>query len=384
MTDADTAAAQPLGPTQDIVLPGGLVVRVQGALGSHRSALERTVGRLAVADPDRIVSDLQIRFVEGLTPAGTLRLIGEDAGVDADGTFYVVRMDGDRRRLVAVSLDPREPIIACDAALTNVPHLVPILNAIAVTRGILPLHAAAAVVHGIGLAVAGWSKGGKTEALLAMHAAGGIPIADEWCYVDPSSRIGHGLPGPIRLTAEHMRQLAQLAQLDRRASNLRVHLAGRAARAYGSVNPRTWRRLRGLSWIHRLMPLVEERSGFEADVAQAFGGPYAAQRLDRVVMVAASERRETIVRRLDATEAVERMVAAHMHHRMGLQALGQQHGFALPGIATILDDLEGHERDLLRATIGDGPVALIDHPHPAPIAELQEAILSIVHDASGS
>ena len=58
----------------------------------------------------------------------------------------------------------------------------------------------------MGTLVTGWSKGGKTELLMAAAGAGARYIGDEWVYLTTDGRM-HGIPEPIRLWDWHLRQL---------------------------------------------------------------------------------------------------------------------------------------------------------------------------------
>jgi len=369
-----------MGSAEDFLLPGQLVLRLIDADDRHRSAIRGLLGIDPIpAGPSD--ADLTVRFVPAIRPARTLRLLGQDAATDGE-RFFVVRSVGGERCLIDMPLAElgHRMVITCDAAIASVPQLVPLLNATALVRGILPLHASAAVLGGRGIAAAGWSKGGKTEALLAMHAAGGTPIADEWCYVDPASRVGQGLMAPIRLSDDHLRQLGELRNLMTVARRTRMTSAGAVGRAYAAIDGRAWKRAAAARWIHRFVPLVEGQRSADLDPRAVFGRAYEAHRLDRIALVVATEHGRTAVRNIPASDATESMVAAHMHHRLGLDATVRTFRFAFPAAKTKLDRLEEVERSLLLDVFGTRPVSVVEHPHPVPIAELRDALVRIAAD----
>ena len=94
-----------------------------------------------------------------------------------------------------------------------VPHLLAIINLTALTKGVLPLHATAfstaSAAGSMGVLVAGWSKGGKTETLLACMSEGARYVGDEWVFLTPDGRM-HGLPEPIRLWSWQLEQMPAL------------------------------------------------------------------------------------------------------------------------------------------------------------------------------
>ena len=81
--------------------------------------------------------------------------------------------------------------------LPAIPLLVPIVNLTALANGALPLHASAFVHRGTGVVATGWSKGGKTEALLAFSANGARYVGDEWVYVAADGSRVSGIPSPF-------------------------------------------------------------------------------------------------------------------------------------------------------------------------------------------
>ncbi len=89
--------------------------------------------------------------------------------------------------------------IVCATGLPAVPLLIPILNLTALNRGILPLHASAFRYQDVGVLTTGWSKGGKTETLLAFMDRGANYIGDEWVYISDDGRHMTGIPEPIRV-----------------------------------------------------------------------------------------------------------------------------------------------------------------------------------------
>jgi hypothetical protein len=365
----------------DFSLPGGILLRVVDASERHLAALDRQLG-IAPGSMRDGRAHLTIRFVDNLTVPEPIRWLGDDAAATSAG-FHLVRVVGGRRRLVSLPLDQLGAgmTMTCDSAITDVPQLVPLVNVTALANGVLPLHASAAAREGTGLAAAGWSKGGKTEALLALWSAGWTPVADEWCYIEPGG-VGMGIPGPVRIQDDHLRQMNILHRHRSTGELARLAVAGALVRAYGHVSPRRWSRARPLHTIHRLVPFVDALRHVDVTASDLFGRPpYRPHRIDRIVLVASVDQPQTVVRSITAAEAVDAMVAAHMHHRLGLLATYRMFRFATPDRpSAVLEDLEKLERRLLAKHVGSTDISIIDHPHPAPIGALQRALLSAVAD----
>ena len=166
--------------------------------------------------------DIVIRFVDRIEHASRLRYLGaRDAGWTDDG-FFVLRS---RKQPVVVRL-PMDRIggtceIVAERGVPAIPFLIAVLNLTVLGNGALPLHAAAFELDGVGTLVTGWSKGGKTELLMAAVGAGARYIGDEWVYLTTDGTM-RGIPEPIRLWDWHLDQLpsarARLGLGDRASS----------------------------------------------------------------------------------------------------------------------------------------------------------------------
>jgi hypothetical protein len=217
-------------------------VRVVDGDDSDVAAVARQLGpipRTLTRPPD-----VTIRFVDRLVPNSRLHYLGaRDAGWADDG-FYILKS---RKKPAMVRL-PVERIgepceVVCERGLPAVPFLIAMLNLAVLANGALPIHAAAFELDGCGVLVTGWSKGGKTELLMAATRAGARYIGDEWVYLTADGSM-FGIPEPIRLWDWHLDQLPEVRARLGRADRLklrtlplagRLHAAPRRSRARATV-----------------------------------------------------------------------------------------------------------------------------------------------------
>src|SRR4029078_985479 len=98
-----------------------------------------------------------------------------------DDSFFVLKSKKPPvvLRIPMQDVGGRSEILA-EHGVPAVPFLIAILNLTALRNGALPLHAAEFELDGVGTLVTGWSKGGKTELLMAAARAGARYIGDEW------------------------------------------------------------------------------------------------------------------------------------------------------------------------------------------------------------
>src|SRR5690606_21859517 len=195
--------------TTDYDLHGVVGIRLVDAAPGDVAAVNRQLG--PIQQPLDRQPDLAIRFVDRLSLAAPVRYIGvNDAGF-TDDAFLVLRSKHKAQArvqipLAQVGVQPAE--IVCERGLPAVPLLIAMINLVALGKGVLPMHASAFSYQGQGILTTGWSKGGKTETLLAFMARGADYIGDEWVYISPQGRI-FGIPEPIRVWDWHMADLPQ-------------------------------------------------------------------------------------------------------------------------------------------------------------------------------
>jgi hypothetical protein len=358
----------------DFDLHGLVGVRLVDAAAPEAAAVGRQLG-LPPTALDR-KPDIIVRFVDRLQQRGRVRFLGLDEAGFTDDGFLLLRGPRKSRVRVQLPLDRigRECEIVCERGVVAVPMLIPFVNFAALGHGALPLHASSFVNRGKGVVVTGWTKGGKTEALLAFMANGARYVGDEWVYLLPSGDRVVGLPEPIRLWDWHLRQLpgyrANLTSGERRRLGaLRMLEAGERALAR-----RRGRLSRGVS---RLRPLVERQLHVDADPAALFAessialeGPF-----DRLFFVVSHAVDEVRVEPADPSEVARRMVFSLEYERLDLRAAYLQFRFAFPDVANeLLERSEQVQRDALARLLAGKETYAVHHPYPVDLAELYEAM----------
>jgi hypothetical protein len=264
-----------------------------------------------------------------------------------------------------------------------VPLLIAIVNLTALAHGFVPLHASAFTFEGRGILVTGWSKGGKTEALLAFMQRGAEYLGDEWIYLDPERGRMFGIPQPIRLWDWHLRQLptyrqglgggarARLAAIAFLLSTL--DHAGRTA-PRGSAAHRTCERFREI--VHR-------QAHVDAAPEALFGtlGPLAAP-LDRVVLVASDEAAGITVEPMDPVRLARRMEFSVRYEFAPLLTHYDMFRFAFPDSENPwIESIPERLGPLLARALAGKPTFAVRHPYPFELAALFEAMRPCVAGA---
>lgn len=333
-------------------------------VGRQLGELRRPLGR----EPDIV-----LRFVDRLPLRGRLRYLGLDDAAFTDDAFLVLRSRHKAPARVQLPLDRvgGQIEIVCERGLPAVPLLIPILNLTVLANGVLPLHASAFLHEGVGVVTTGWSKGGKTEALLAFAAHGASYVGDEWVYVAAGGSRVHGIPEPVRLWDWHLRQLPHVRERIGRGNRLRVALLARGADAASGV-----RRPRGLGRLaRRALPLLERQLGADVPPELVFAAAADGVPFDRLFLMVSHDAPEITVEDVDPVEVADRMEHSLQYERASLTAYYRKFRFAFPGVTSpVLEEADERERTLLRQIFEGKPAWAVGHPYPVSLEDLYAAM----------
>lgn len=371
-------AQEPVTGGRDFDLHGIVGIRLVDAQPGDVATVLRQLGPLQ-RDFDR-TPDLTIRFVDRCIDEADhppLTYAGMGEGAFDDEAFYLLRGRGQVTARAMIPFDRiGQPLeIICERRMPAVPHLLTLINLTALTKGVLPLHASAFTAGDTGVLVTGWSKGGKTEALLGCMGEGAAYVGDEWVYLTDDGRM-LGLPEPIRLWSWQLQQLPHLLRARPLADRARLRAWAAAAAAMARVSrsrlPRT-----GL--LERCRPVVGRQAYLQIPPVDLFG-PDAVTlegRLDAVVLVASGESPRTDVIPVEAADIAGRMAASLSAERAMFLEHYQQFRYAFPDRGSdVVDKAEQLELALLHALLHDTPAAMVVHPYPCRIDDLGRTVLA--------
>jgi hypothetical protein len=361
----------------DYDLHGLAGIRLLGAGPREAAAVDRQLGPIRA--PLEREPDIVVRFVDALDVSGPVRLLGLQEAGYSDDAFLILRSRHKARARVALPLQDAggRCEIVCERGLPAVPLLIQVLNLTVLSAGALPLHASAVVADGCGLVVTGWSKGGKTEAVLAFTARGARFVGDEWVYVEPGGTTVHGIPEPLRLWDWQLRQLpdvrARVGAGDRlRLELLRVAEAGARRAARGRRMRHAAERAGAFAARLRHADVAPER--LLRGGAVALSGPF-----DRLFLIGSWERPDIVARPIEPGEVARRMAASLHYERGPLLDAYAQFRFAFPERRNPrIEAAAERERELLGRVFAGKPAYLVQHPYPVDLAELYRVMASVL------
>jgi hypothetical protein len=326
--------------------------------GAPPADLERVAGQLGA---ERVTADepadLHLRFGP-LTP-GPRRLFGAgEYAADEDG---LVLLRGSQKRAIEVGIPfdrlGEQPTLRCAPGSSPIPLLVPLVNLITLSKGVLPLHAAAFDLDGLGVLVTGWSKSGKTETLLAFAGQGARYLGDEWVYLHPGGRMS-ALPEPMRIWSWHLDELGHRAPrlpLRTRAGLAALGFVTAGGSAIDERLPGSLRRARFLAAKQRNVRLPPEQLLPVADEG----------RLDVVVLTESHDRDQITVEPIDVDEVASRVATMLPVERAPLLEAYDVYRYAFPGRrSALIDTAPERERAMLSERLAGRAALLVRHPYP--------------------
>lgn len=368
-----TAIKEPTQREVDFDLHGLVGIRLAGASPLDVAAVSRQLGPLrSTLDRD---PDIVIGFVDRLETTSPVRYLGLDEAGFTEDAFVILRSKhkAPARVEIAFSQIGERTLITCERGLPAVPLLIPIMNLTMLAKGVLPLHASAFLYQDVGVVATGWSKGGKTEALLAFMTHGAQYVGDEWIYVPPDGARVYGIPEPIRLWSWQLQQLPHYESLVGRRARARLRAIDLVLAAERSARGR---RSGPLSALPRIAALVRSQHFVDIAPERLFGrvGTQAVP-FERLFLVMSSEAGEVTVEPIDPLEVADRMAFSLQHERLDLMTAYLKFRFAFPNDANPLIERAGElERELLESVLAGKRAYLVRHPYPVSIDALYDAM----------
>ncbi len=347
-------------------LHGTVGIRLIDPAPADVAAVDRQLG--PIRGPLPAGPSITVRFVDRL-PTGQLSLAGvRESGWSAD-QFLVLRSAHKVPARVVIPIDQvgESLEMIAERGLPAVPLLVPILNLAALHAGVLPLHAAGLVHHGRGIVVTGWSKGGKTETLLAFLRQGASYVGDEWLYLKPDGTM-HGIPEPIRLWRWHLQRLRDVARRVPTADRLRMSALA-SLRAIASTAPTS------VPLARRVRHAVDGQLYVDLAIKRLGVPTQAAARVDLVCFVESHTASGVEVDAMEGAEVAARMAHSLAYERRELLGRAYEYRYAFPHRPQVGIETAGQvEADLLTRLVAPLPALRLRHPYPVNIESLFDAL----------
>ena len=364
----------------DFDLHGIVGIRLINAGPSDLAAVKRQLGPIQstlTRDPDIV-----IRFVDRIQMSSPVRYIGvEDAGF-TDDAFLILRGKHQARVKVQIPFDQigsRQCEIVCESGVPAVPLLIGIINLTALSKGVLPLHASALLYNGKGILITGWSKGGKTETLLAFAANGAQYVGDEWIYFSTDGQRMYGIPEPTRVWYWHLQEMARHKAMVNRKDLLRLQALNSFAKALERLESSPLGRRAGyLQVLKRFTALVKRQLYVHIPPEKLFGqkADGIEARLEKIFFMVSRDKPDLTVQQIAAEEIAERIVFSLQEEQMDFMSYYFKYRFAFPERSnSLIDRTEEMQRKLVLKALAGKEAYAVYHPYPFSFASLFDVLL---------
>ncbi len=326
-------------------------------------------------------ADIIIRLVDRLERAEPVRYLNIDEIGYTNDAFLILRGKQKTKARVEMPFDQigSNCEIRCERGLAAIPLLIAVVNFTMLAKGALPIHASAFEYQGKGVLATGWSKGGKTELLLAFMSHGAHYIGDEWVYLTPDGKEMFGIPEPIRLWDWHLQQLPEYQARLSRGERRRLRAVRWSVRLTGGVWNRWLGRLTG-----RARALLKHQLHVDVSPERLFRQPAdsGSSRLAKVFFVNSHDAPEIMVGPVDPQEIASRMLFSLQYEQMPFSSSYLAYRFAFPersnGWLAAAPELQ---RQRLEQFLRRQESYFVAHPYPVDISALYEAVCPYIEQA---
>jgi len=362
----------------DYDLHGLVGVRLINPSPHDAAAVARQLGpmRAALQRPP----DITIRFVDRLELSSPMRLLGlDDTGFTDDG-FFVLRSRHKASTKVKIAFDQigsRHCEVICETGVSAVPLLIAIVNMTFLSKGAIPLHASAFIHNDTGFVVTGWSKGGKTETLLAFMAHGARYVGDEWVILTADGMRMCGMPEPIRLWDWHLEQLPQFRRKLGRASRYKLKAIQQVESLYRSIPRATQSGFLPLSVLRRAILILQRQKCVDVAPHRLFGDKACALSgiPQQIIFTMSHARHEVVMEKVDPQEIAMRMVFSLRYEQTDFFSSYMKFRFAFPELMNaFIERAPEYQLDILSRALANKDAHAVYHPYPVQLKNLYEVI----------
>jgi cellulose synthase/poly-beta-1,6-N-acetylglucosamine synthase-like glycosyltransferase len=346
------------------IMVGGLVhVRIRGGTNGWIRQLQRQLGRAGL--PCHGQPDITISCVDELTRNDFRHVEVGRSGFTRLG-FMIRAGAGWVQVPFAQAGMPCE--FVCETSANSVPLLMPFIHLAAIQRGYLPLHASAFEWKGTGVVVTGWSRGGKTSALLAFGRHGAKYVGDDLVFIHNDGSHMRGVHAALSLSEWH---IAQLKTARRSAPHGKRLLGAAVHRLAGALDTADAANRNGIVHSLRLRSVVrlaQRVTKIDYSVEELFHGSLEDARVPRKVFLMVSARQSHVsVGHMRVEDIAERMRFSLAAEAVSLMTHYSAYRFADAGPANpSIETMDGRLHELVHSSLRNMEGYLMLHPHPAP------------------
>lgn len=357
-------------PQIDLEIHGILGLRLMNPTSSNVDLVKKQSG--GIETTLERTPDIIINFVESI-PSAEMSYIGLKFAGYRENDFFIL----EENRFGGKTKLPFHEIgavfhMTIEQKIHSIPLFNHILNFCFLKKGYIPLHASAFEYENQGIVVAGWTKGGKTEALLAFANHGANYIGDEWVLLSAHDQKIYGLPIPICIWEWQLPEMHQNRPpigLLTRLSFKSIHLISWFCESLSATRSGKSNRMRRLN---KLVPLLRKQLHVRYYPSRLYANQVKTSANFQKLFLMNSHRSDEIrVHTLEKEDLIPRLVASNVEEMEPFFQFYQAFKYAFPEKANpLIDNLESVLTTQLEIALNETQLFKVAHPYPVSFENL--------------
>ncbi len=334
----------------------GDIAAVTNQLGQPHEPLNR--------DPDIVIS-----FKEELSTPSMKYLGLNSAGFTDDGFYVLSSSRADAKARIPFEKIGSQCELLCESGLRSVPWLFAIINLTFLSKGYVPLHASAFVYNGIGILVTGWTKGGKTEALLSFANHGAEYVGDEWVILSSDGEKMFGIPVPICIWEWYLRQIPNLLpniSMQKKVLFESIHFLDAVQRTFRRGRLKNFFPFKILA---EALPAFRRQLNIRISPEKIFGNRFRkVANLDKLFLAVSHSEDGISVEACDPVEIAQRMTSSNEYEQTAFLEYYKAFKFAFPDLKNeFLEKIDALQHSLLCRALAGKEAYKVLHPYPVSL-----------------
>ncbi|MBK7377991.1 MAG: hypothetical protein IPJ03_03140 [Ignavibacteriales bacterium] len=317
--------------------------------------------------------DIKITFVNKIdTPL--LTYIGlNNAAFDENG-FYILST-GRNQLKVKIPFDKigEDFEIVCESGTPEIPMLRHFINLIFLKKNYIPLHASAFRFNDQTALVMGWSKGGKTESLLAFANNEAEYIGDETVIISQDGKTIFGIPVSVCVWEW---QFEQIPKLLTKLPNQKIMLFGLIHffdALYKFLKKSFLKNSFPTKVLAEAMPAFKRQLNIRVEPKTVFKTRMLKSKLslDHIILIMSHDNDEIKVENCSIDEVIDRMINSQNYEIASFVEQYLTFKYAFPNLKNeLLENIGTKQMALLNEAFKNKTAHKVVHPYPVSFEKL--------------
>lgn len=324
--------------------------------------------------------DIKITFVNKIdTPL--LTYIGlNNAAFDENG-FYILST-GRNNLKVKIPFDKigRDFEIICESGTPEIPMLRHFINLIFLKKNYIPLHASAFRFNDYTALVMGWSKGGKTESLLAFANNGAEYIGDETVVISRDGKTIFGIPVSVCVWEWQFEQIPKLLPKLPNQKRMLFGLIHFFDSLYKFLKNSFLKNSFPAKVLAEAMPAFRRQLNIRVEPNTIFKTRMLKSKLslDHIILIMSRSSDEIKVESCNSKEVIDRMINSQNYEFASFIEQYLTFKYAFPNLKNeLLENIESIQFNLLNEALKNKTAHKVSHPYPVSFEKLFNSMKTI-------